>query len=163
MYDLRWHNPEQPQVELGEEVPESDTERPRAILFDVSGPNGAQPATHPGVSEMKITMLADDALPVFPWPFIVNAHHDALPVTMCDVIMALVDNFKERMTQAEVNSLDPRRKQIMEQAYWNRLTAMAISNDDGIRRVDYLGGNYMFRGLEPAPDGEGFMLFVGAP
>ena len=31
----------------------------------------------------------------------------------------------------------------------------------GLRRVDFLGDRYMFRGLEPAPDGDGFMMYFG--
>ena len=171
-HDLRCFYLEDPQVILGELPPNGDTiVRPRVLCFSMLGPNGAQPATYPGVRSMKITMLADDSLPVFPWPFIVHAHHDALPVTVRDVLIAVTENFKQRLTQEEVDSMSLGRQQLVNYAYWARIhwtrgRTSAVSEEDlinGLRRVDYLGTNYIFRGLEPAPDGEGFTLFVGAP
>ena len=66
-YDLRWFHFDDPLVVLGELPPNGDTSLwPEIVYFSLQGPNGAQPATYPGVNSMKITMLADDTLPVFP-------------------------------------------------------------------------------------------------
>jgi len=51
-------------------------------------------------------------------------------------------------------------------AYWSRVRRNQImdlhSNNDGLRRVDYMGDRVMFRGLEPSPRKDGtWMLFLG--
>ncbi|KAH9848778.1 hypothetical protein C2E23DRAFT_862427 [Lenzites betulinus] len=139
----------------------------RRAEFRAFGPNGAQPATYPGVPRLRICALAGDAQPVFWWPFTVLAHHEALPVQVRDVLDALVANFEERMTLEEFNLLSDERAGMLHRAYGRR-TALVVGGrpcpkDDGLRRVDYLGDNICFRGLEPMPDGEGFMMFVGPP
>lgn len=165
-WDLRMVDADSmPHVNLGDAPPpfDSDDTLSIPIPLELRGPNGAQPATYPGVRSLSITVLADDPLPVFPWPFIVNSHHETLPVTICDVMCAIKDNFEEHMTQEEVDSLTLPRKDIVFDAYRARTVSLWKSVEDGVRRVDYLGPNYMFRGLEPTPDGEGFMIFVGPP
>ncbi|KAI0823477.1 hypothetical protein BC628DRAFT_1449855 [Trametes gibbosa] len=139
----------------------------RRADFRVFGPNGAQPATYPGVPRLRICALAADAQAVFWWPFTVLAHHEALPVQMRDVLDALVANFEERMSLEEFNLLSDERARMLHRAYLRR-TALVVGGrpcpkDDGLRRVDYLGDNICFRGLEPLPGGEGFMMFVGPP
>ncbi|KAI0628674.1 hypothetical protein C8Q77DRAFT_1162074 [Trametes polyzona] len=139
----------------------------RRIDLRVDGPNGAQPATHPGVPRLRICALAGDPRPTFWWPVTVLAHHEALPVQVRDVLDALVANFEERIAFEEMNQISEERAQMIHRAYLRRVT-LAVGGrlpprDDGLRRIDYLGDNICFRGLEPAPDGEGFMLFTGPP
>ncbi|KAJ3535749.1 hypothetical protein NM688_g6932 [Phlebia brevispora] len=128
------------------------------------GPNGAQPATYPGVRFLKITMLADDPLPVFPWPFIVRSVDYTMPVTVADVVFHIRSNFRQKMHDHELYALKAERKDILDRAFYTRIGSM--ETEEVYRaslRVDYLGSNYVFRGLELSPDGEGFMLFVGPP
>ena len=60
-------------------------------------------------------------------------------------------------------------RDVLKASYWIRTQdrdgeeSVTVDEADGLRRLDYLGSNYIFRGLEPAPDGEGFILFMGAP
>ncbi|KAI0659955.1 hypothetical protein C8Q70DRAFT_1065445 [Cubamyces menziesii] len=139
---------------------------PRAA-FDVDGPNGAQAATYPGVPRLQIRVLAGDPQPEFWWPVTVLAHHEALPVLVRDVLDALVANFEERMSADEVRLLSEERRLMVYRAYTRRTNLVVggrpCPKDDGLRRVDYLGDNVCFRGLEPAPDGQGFVLFMGPP
>ncbi|KAI0330755.1 hypothetical protein GY45DRAFT_1409892 [Cubamyces sp. BRFM 1775] len=139
---------------------------PRAP-FDLDGPDGAQPATFPGVPRLRIAILAGDPQPEFWWPVTVLAHHEALPVLVCDVLDALVANFEERMAVDEVRLLSEERRLMVYRAYARRTNLVVggrpCPKDDGLRRVDYLGDNVCFRGLEPAPDGQGFVLFMGPP
>lgn len=148
---------------LGEVAPIPEDPVPGLVPFNPDGPNGAQPATFPGVGALTVTALADDPLAAFPWPFIVLNHHAALPVTVQDVLSSVVANFAERVTQEELDALmAPRREQVY-RAYWQRVGELRFSEEDGVRRVDYLGDRYMFRGLESMPDEEGFMIFFGPP
>ncbi|EIW54714.1 uncharacterized protein TRAVEDRAFT_152987 [Trametes versicolor FP-101664 SS1] len=139
----------------------------RRDALRVDGPNGAQPATYPGVPRLRVTALAGDAQPWFWWPFTVLAHHAALPVQVRDVLDALVANFEERLSVEEWQALSDERKHMVRDAYVRRCTlpvgGRVCPPDDGARRVDYLGDNFCFRGFEPAPDGDGFMMFVGPP
>ena len=116
---------------------------------------------------MRITALAGDANPEFPWPVTVLPHHERLPVLVVDVITALKENFDERLTDEEVDSLSGDRKMMIYQSYWRRVRTpiggCLPGDEDGLRRVDYLGGHTYFRGLEPSPDGDGFVLFMGPP
>ncbi|KAI0365776.1 hypothetical protein BV20DRAFT_972671 [Pilatotrama ljubarskyi] len=148
-------------------IPSPDESRVDRVEFDCDGPNGAQPATYPGVPRLRICALAGDPQPTFWWPVTVLPHHEALPVLVEDVLDALIANFEERMTADEFRQLSEERVQMLCRAYARR-TALVVGGrtcprDDGLRRVDYLGDSVCFRGLEPAPDGEGFMLFVGPP
>ncbi|EJF58385.1 hypothetical protein DICSQDRAFT_139466 [Dichomitus squalens LYAD-421 SS1] len=144
-----------------------ENDRRRIIPFWCDGPNGAQPATYPGVPRLRITGLAGDPQHEFPWPVTVMPHHEALPVLVCDVVNALIANFEERMTVEEIEALSEGRKIMLYQAYWRRIRfsvgGTMPPDDDGLRRVDYLGDAVYFRGLEPHPRGDGFMLFMGPP
>ncbi|KAI1787962.1 hypothetical protein LXA43DRAFT_975037 [Ganoderma leucocontextum] len=143
----------------------SDSERAAPSWCD--GPNGAQPATYPGVPRLRITALAGDAQHSFPWPVTVLPHHEALPVLVADVVHALVANFEERLASAEVEALSDGRRVMLYQAYWRRMRLPVGGHtppeSDGLRRVDYLGDAVYFRGLEPNPGGDGFVLFMGPP
>ncbi|OCH94008.1 hypothetical protein OBBRIDRAFT_216325 [Obba rivulosa] len=146
-FDPPWPNPEQP-----------------AVLFETDGANGCQPATYPGVSELRIVALADDPLGHFLWPFTVVPHHPSLPVLVKDVIEAILANFNEFMTKEEFNGLSDGRKEQLMTTYWSRVFKMVNGKipgaDDGLRRTDYLGESRFFRGLEPMKDGSGFVLFL---
>ena len=151
------------QVFLGEVPPIPEDPVPGIVMFNPEGPNGAQPATYPGVTALNVTALADDPLGEFPWPFIVLNHHAALPVTVYDVLHAVIDNFYESVTQEELDALTASRREQVHRAYWQRVNELPFDEDDGVRRVDYLGDRYMFRGFEPIPSEEGFMIFFGPP
>lgn len=160
-FDMRSRS--QDNVEMGDECPrEGDESRtPAFVLMHPRGPNGAQPATFPGVAEMRIVALAGEPLAHFPWPFTVHAR-DGLPVTVQDVLFSLLINFAQFMTADEVAEFNERRRETIRIAYDRRLREKRFREDgEGLRRIDFLGDRIMFRGLEPAPGGEGWMMFVG--
>jgi len=152
---------------LGELPAAEGDDEPWRVPFFSEGPNGSQPATYPPVSSLHISALADDTFAKFPWPMTVIPHHPSLPVQVKHVLNACIANFEERMTQEEVDALSDERKRQTFRTYWERVRSMVAGripgDDDGLRRIDYLGDRAFFRGLEPAPDGDGFMLFVGPP
>lgn len=160
-FDIRARS--QDNIEMGD-VPPVLTDRTRTpgfILLHTRGPNGGQPATYPGVTEMKIVALAEEPLAHFPWPFTVHAR-DGLPVTVQDVLFSVIINFAQFMTLDEINELDMWRRDNIRQAYSKRLKEKRHTpKEDGVRRVDFLGDRIMFRGLAPAGDGDGWMMFVG--
>lgn len=153
---------DQENAELGDGPPYPEpTRTPQFFLLDTRGPNGGQPATYPGVTEMKIVALAEEPLKHFPWPFTVHAR-DGLPVTVQDVIFSVLINFAQFMSSGELAELDMRRREAIRTAYLTRLRQKRQWEEvEGIRRVDFLGERIMFRGLEPAPTGDGWMIFVG--
>ncbi|KAI0078619.1 hypothetical protein K474DRAFT_1593756 [Panus rudis PR-1116 ss-1] len=137
---------------------------PNDNFMNPYGPNGHQPATWPGVTSLPITMLADDSRKDFLWKFIVLLpSDDNLPVTVLDVLNAIHVNFDEFVTPEDLNAICPERRNITARAALLRQALFDLPQEDGIKRVDYLGFNTYFRGLEPAPDGEGFMIFFGQP
>ncbi|KIP03106.1 hypothetical protein PHLGIDRAFT_78097, partial [Phlebiopsis gigantea 11061_1 CR5-6] len=148
---------------LGEVPPIPEDPVPGLVLFNAAGPNGAQAATYPGVGALNVGALADDPLGAFPWPFVVLSHHAALPVTVQDVLRGVLANFHERVAAEELAALTAARREQVHRAYWQRVEELRFDEADGVRRVDYLGDRYMFRGLEPVPGAEGFMIFFGPP
>ncbi|KAH8082813.1 hypothetical protein BXZ70DRAFT_1012225 [Cristinia sonorae] len=152
----------QDNVELGDDPPaiQDETRRtPKFYLMSPRCPNGGQPATYPGVTEIRITALAENQLARFPWPFTVRAR-DGLPVTVQDVLFSIMVNFEQYMFGHELMALEQRQRDRIKVAYETRLSEKAHV-PDGVRRVDFLGDRVMFRGLEPAPSGDGWMMFVG--
>ena len=110
---------------------------------------------------MKIVALAGEPLKYFPWPFTVRAR-DGLPVTVQDVIFSILINFAQFMTHEEIAGFDNGRREFIRTAYITRLKQKHLNEEgEGIRRVDLLGSSIMFRGLEPSPTGDGWMMFVG--
>lgn len=136
-------------------------------VFFPDGPHGSQPATYPGVCELFIVALSEDPRPKFLWPMIVRSHHESLPVTVRDVIRTCIKNFEQHIWQKEFGTFSRAQQEQLVTAYWNRHDRLAARGifikDDGLQRHHYLGERTWFRGLEPAPDGVGFMLFVGPP
>ena len=116
---------------------------------------------------LRIAAVAGDAQHAFPWPVTVLPHHEALPVLVADVVHALVANFEERLTGDEADALSESRRVMVHQAYWRRMRlpvgGRTPAETDGLRRVDYVGDAIYFQGLEPSPDGDGFVLFLGPP
>lgn len=150
-------------VILGQEAPTAEEPQVGNVLFRSTEANGAQPATYPGVSTLSITAVADEITPIFPWPATVCSKHPALPVTVEDVLRLLYDNFQELITHNEFGCLTRQRVEVMRHAYRRRVDALAglAAPEEGFKRIDFLGDRHMFRGLEPAPDGQGFIMFVG--
>ncbi|OBZ67646.1 hypothetical protein A0H81_12072 [Grifola frondosa] len=156
-------------ITLGSHPAESaDTYDPQgsSMMFGPDSSNGMQPATYPGVTEMRISALADDTHRHFPWPLVVVPHHPSLPVMVKDVVNAIIANFEEFMTIEEVCALDPVRRVHIYEAYYRRVRHMLngkiLGDSDGLRRIDYLINTTFFRGIEPAPDGHGFIMFLGS-
>lgn len=161
MLDMRDHLI---RAQLGQLEPTTPGGYPKQYLFCPDGPDGCQPATYPPVTELYIGALADDNCTTFPWPMLVTPR-DGLPVMVRDVLNALIANFEEWLTCEEIAALSDQRRAHMLRAYWERVGTIICGripgDDDGLRRIDYLGDRVWFRGLEPSPDGVGFVLFVG--
>lgn len=168
MFDIRF-NPVA--ILLGEAEPAGSSasrsgrvQNGATYYLDPRGPNGSQPATFPGASELDIKALADDMISAssFPWPVFIRSHHGALPVTIEDVVESIYTNFQACMVQEEIESLSSQRRAALERAYTARVEkVLGYGKQDFLRRVDFLGERFMFRGLEPTHDGEGFMMFFG--
>lgn len=89
-------------------------------------------------------------------------------ITVQDVFEAISYNFSLHVSGEEYASWDERRQAQAGAAYWNKVFRNQVINphgavnNDGMKRVDYLGDRVMFRGLEPSPRKDGtWMLFVG--
>ena len=84
-------------------------------------------------------------------------------MTVQDVLRGVLANFHERVAAEELAALTGVRREQVHRAYWQRVQELGFDEGDGVRRVDYLGDRYMFRGLEPVRGEEGFMAFFGPP
>lgn len=115
----------------------------------------SQPATYPFLTHMYINAIADDPLPVFPWPIMV---YNPRGIKCIDVFQAVYQNFQQHVALAEYESWDGVRQapaKLAFEARWGQ------ARDERMRRSDFLGTHCMFRGLEPHPNREGWMMFVG--
>ncbi|RDB27045.1 hypothetical protein Hypma_005063 [Hypsizygus marmoreus] len=115
----------------------------------------AQPATYPFVTHLYINALADDPLPFFPWPFMV---YNPRGITVGDVFTAIFNNFQQYVSKHEFETWDRTRQfasQLTFEGRWGQ------AKEDGMRRCDFLGTHCWFRGLQPNPNREGWMMFAG--
>ncbi|KAF8641331.1 hypothetical protein AX16_010029 [Volvariella volvacea WC 439] len=129
----------------------------------------SQPATCPLVTHMYINGVAEDTYERFPWPVVVE---NKAGITCKDVIDKIYDNFQEYVGMDEYSEMNSIRKKQMWNASQARLKEIEMytqvegakgidDSDRSIKRIDYLGHLVMFRGLEPHPNGEGWVLYVG--
>ena len=133
-----------------------------------------EPATHPPVYRMTIKC---DLLP--DWPVDLERHTTArersrerspflsvsareaadAPITVYDVLMAVYRTVQRRIGQTDWVRLPARRMNEVSAAYTRRCRSFpspqAFEEAQGVRRVDYLGERYMFRGImrEGGPGG----------
>lgn len=123
----------------------------------------AQPATHPRVPFMHVTVVSDDnTSPVFPWPFWVKNPHG---ITVRDVFNQIAANFQAFVSATEYYSWSSDLRFRVDRACIMRnreasLRARPKEGDDHVKRIDFLCGSVMFSGLKPHPDGEGWVLSV---
>ena len=126
-----------------------------------------EPATHPPVYQMTLTC---DLLPEWPIvlerraspsspagaPYLGVPQADA-PITVYDVLMALYRTVQRRIAQQDWARLTTRQTNAVGAAYTRRCrtfpSADAFEAAQGVRRVDYLLDNYMFRGIARAQGG----------
>jgi hypothetical protein len=116
----------------------------------------AEPATFPLLTHMYISAVAcTDA--GFPWKFMVM---NPAGILVRDVYNAITDNFRRHVFLAEYENWSSERQQ-RATLEW-RLRWGQQEPQDGLRRMDYLGGQLFFRGLEYNPDRTGWILYMGS-
>ncbi|CDO77243.1 hypothetical protein BN946_scf184747.g56 [Trametes cinnabarina] len=143
-----------------------------------------EPATHPSVYHMTITC---DKLPE--WPIVLEprstsrersrerspflgvpsaAAADA-PITVYDVLMAIYRTVQRQITHVDWARLSQSDMRAVSIAYTRRCrtfpSAAAFEEAQGVRRVDYLRDDYMFRGIarENSKDGFAKMKLLTGP
>ena len=86
-------------------------------------------------------------------------------VKCVDVFEVLYESFQRYVGVDEWERWSGTKKVQADEVYARRLRTEGMQKGQGqqdlMKRVDYLGQQVMFRGLEPNPDGEGWMLFLG--
>ncbi|KDQ31835.1 hypothetical protein PLEOSDRAFT_175420 [Pleurotus ostreatus PC15] len=128
-------------------------------MIPLSPADRIQPATHPFLTHMFINAIGDDPIQPFLWPFMVR---NPKGIKCEDVYNAVYENFQEYVSQSEYDDWPQVRQVQCTQAYGARHSSRGNRESgfvEGIRRVDYLGDNIMFRGLEPNPNIDGFASF----
>jgi hypothetical protein len=120
----------------------------------------AHPASQPFITHMPICALADDTAPVFPWPFTV---YNPDGISCADVFEEVFLNFNQPVSQEEYETWTKMRQDNAAGTYYQRIRrSQESTGGHGLRRVDYLGGRVMFRGLEPSPEKDGtWIMFTG--
>ncbi|KAI0364595.1 hypothetical protein BV20DRAFT_974253 [Pilatotrama ljubarskyi] len=144
-----------------------------------------EPATYPAVRRMTITC---DRLPE--WPIVLEPHStsrersrerspflnvpaaaaDDTPITVYDVLMAIHRTMQRQISHVDWARLTRAQTYDISAAYTRRCrtfpSAAAFEEAQGVRRVDYLLDQYMFRGLVRDNVQDGFSkmkLMVGPP
>lgn len=125
----------------------------------------SQLATHPPVKRMTITC---EAIPK--WPIELNppeekskfltipfASHD-VPITLGDVLIAIHKELQRPITHVDWAKLSQEDMTKVARAYTRRCRTFpsveAFERSQGVRRVDYLFDNYMFKGLMRSKTGQ---------
>ncbi|KAI8989915.1 hypothetical protein BD414DRAFT_485530 [Trametes punicea] len=143
-----------------------------------------EPATYPSVWQMTITC---EKLPE--WPIVLEPHstsrdrsrerspflgvpsattHDA-PITVYDVLMAVHRTVQQQISHVDWARLSESDMRAVSKAYTRRCrtfsSAAAFEEAQGVRKVDYLRDDYMFRGIvrESAQEGFSKMKLVTGP
>ncbi|KAL4264066.1 DUF6699 domain-containing protein [Pleurotus pulmonarius] len=130
-------------------------------MIPLSPADRMQPATYPFLTHMFINAIGDDPIQPFLWPFMVR---NPKGIKCEDVYNAVYENFQEYVSQSEYDDWPQVRQVQCTQSYGARHSSRANRESgfvEGIRRVDYLGDNIMFRGLEPNPNIDGWVMCVG--
>ncbi|KAG2023782.1 hypothetical protein CC2G_001397 [Coprinopsis cinerea AmutBmut pab1-1] len=130
----------------------------------------SQPASYPFLTHLYINALADDISPKFQWPIMVSNPYG---VKVRDVVSSIYENFQEYVFEKEFWGWGLTRRREASKARRERcdpegvnawgleLGVMPGGRDDRMRRIDYLGGKTLFRGLAPNPDATGWVLYLG--
>ncbi|KAF4586911.1 hypothetical protein EYR40_010928 [Pleurotus pulmonarius] len=131
-------------------------------MIPLSPADRMQPATYPFLTHMFINAIGDDPIQPFLWPFMVR---NPKGIKCEDVYNAVYENFQEYVSQSEYDDWPQVRQVQCTQSYGARHSSRANRESgfvEGIRRVDYLGDNIMFRGLEPNPNIDGWVMRGGS-
>ncbi|KAG6907616.1 hypothetical protein DXG01_008193 [Tephrocybe rancida] len=131
--------------------------RTTGAVIPASDADKAQPATYPFVTHMYINALGDDPYPEYFWPFYVVNEYG---ITVGDVLHKIYENFQQHTSVQEYESWGNllNRKQTSDVAFHMR---HGHARKQQARRIDILGTQSQFRGLEPHPNREGWTMFVG--
>jgi len=128
-------------------------------LIPLLDPEFAQPATYPFLTHMYIICVAEDPYPEEGWPFFVINDSG---ITVGDVLDHIYASFHEYLSREEYESWDNRekfrRQRTLEVGFEAR---RGHRGRHYARRHDTLGTHKMFRGLEPHPNREGWVIFLG--
>ncbi|KAG6900354.1 hypothetical protein C0993_011985 [Termitomyces sp. T159_Od127] len=104
-----------------------------------------EPATFPRLT--KMTIISEH----FPWTVPVEASNPAIGVTCGDVIDQLSTHFYRLTSKQDYEVFDQKRQAVISQAYrHNRSREPGVPGGtlkEGIRRLDYLGKDFIFGGI----------------
>lgn len=174
--------PNQPQVVFDLSLNHYDPQRlshpGHNSTISLSREEMSQPACYPGVTRMEITC---DELPN--WKVVLEPHRERpsnfgylavptedvnTPVSVNDVLFAIHRLLQRQVTHRDWVALSPERATAVARAYTRRCrtfpTTQQFEESQGVRRVDYLESNYMFKGLVRYRGEQGFerlRLLVG--
>ncbi|KAG5339230.1 hypothetical protein C0989_005144 [Termitomyces sp. Mn162] len=123
-------------------------------IIPISDPDKAQPATYPFVTHMYINSLADDPYPEHFWPFYVINEHG---VTVGDVLETIWKNFQQYISRSEFDSWANLLNRQQTASFAVKMRGLRAE----ARRIDILGTQCLFKGLEPHPNHEGWSMFLG--
>jgi hypothetical protein len=90
----------------------------------------------------------------------------------------LIRRLRRWLCEEELNAMSPQRRELTLQQYHNRcarhpqqaplqalapyVPRMPVGQRDGVRRIDFMGDRFMFRGLGAMPDGT-WAMYLGPP
>ncbi|KAI6027054.1 hypothetical protein EDC04DRAFT_2719197 [Pisolithus marmoratus] len=132
-------------------------------LIMVSPEELNHPATNPPITRMRIT---HDAIPQ--WPIDLELRYDEYPasagppppITLGDVLYTIHSSLHRHISHSDWNRLSDSEQLPINRAYTRRYRSVPSMADAeanrGIKRVDYLRENYIFKGLVRASDEDGF-------
>jgi len=185
-----WASPHNPQIPVStlpfQLHPWLNGEYPRNdFRFDLSSPNFApqrvidgvgtfallsredlvQPATHPGITRLRIVC---DLIPQWPMdlePISNYANSGATPpLLLQDVLVMIHRSMHKRISHVDWARLHPVESQAITKAFSRRCASFgpmeSQARNDGVKRVDYLRGKVWFRGLVPTPEANTMRLIL---
>lgn len=132
---------------------------PGGSSFRIAHEDWAQPATQPFLTHMTIVGIADCGIGMHLFNHTI---HNPYGIIIEDIVKNVQANMQQNVDIDELAMFKKRRRGNIKRATQRRVREVGPhSASNSMKRVDLLGERYMFYGLEPSPDKDGWIMFVG--
>ncbi|KAF8816857.1 hypothetical protein BYT27DRAFT_6379298 [Phlegmacium glaucopus] len=101
---------------------------------------------------------------ILPWPIIINIEQDGLDRSPLieDISNSIYVSLWKLASSVDLNHQTAERQGRIQKAYRRRCRQLSIPQEtDGLRRIDFLEGQTMFRGLSPGSHDDEWYLHIG--
>ena len=117
-----------------------------------------QPATRPGITRLRIVC---DLIPQWPMDLApIEIYVNTSPLSIEDVLVTIHRHMHTPIYHPDWASLVPAEQQEIRRAFRRRCTSYRSTEEQVVKRVDYLRGKTWFRGLVPTAESHTMKLVL---